>query len=97
MPSAVVGAGPAKEEFASRKPLVKISRLYCAMKDRSRRATAGGDGASDRAESRSNSQVVASSSVAGVSCDACEAKYPWPRLHGQRGTSTPPGRDAVSS
>jgi hypothetical protein len=35
--------------------------------------------------------------VAGVSRYACEAKYPWPRLHGRRGTSTPPGRDAVSS
>src|SRR5665213_914510 len=40
---------------------------------------------------------VAFGSVAGVSCDACEAKYPWPRLSGRRGTSTPPDRDAVSS
>ncbi len=40
---------------------------------------------------------VAFGGVAGVSCDACEAEFPWPRLHGRRGTSTPPGRDAVSS
>src|SRR6186997_3393360 len=41
--------------------------------------------------------VVALVALPGVSCDACEAKYPWPRLHGRRGTSTPPDRDAVSS
>src|SRR5215211_1582963 len=41
--------------------------------------------------------VVAFVALPGVSCDACEAKYPWPRLPGRRGTSSPPDRDAVSS
>ena len=54
-------------ESAPPQPLVKISRLDWLAKDRPRRATAGDNGASTGAESRSNSQVVAFGSVAGVS------------------------------
>ena len=48
-------------------------------------------------EAEATRGFLAFDSVAGVKCDAYEAKSPWPRLHGRRGTSTPPGRDAVSS
>ena len=62
---------------------------------RPRRITAGDDGTSTGEAART--RFVALVALSGVSCDAFEAEYPWPRLHGRRDTSTPPGRDAVSS
>ena len=82
-------------ETARSKPLVK----NCAIQSLKQQTTPDNGGQSGRRHQRSekHSQSVALSCVAGVSCDACEAKYPWPRLHGRQGTSTPLGRDAVSS
>src|SRR5579883_3490535 len=47
---------------------------------RPRRMTAGDIG---RRAGEAGSSVVAFVGVAGVSRYACEAKYPWPRLHGR--------------
>src|ERR1700692_3492640 len=72
---------------------VKTSRKGSSI----RRTTAGGQQASTREGQDSGSWFVALVCVAGVNRYACEAKYPWPGLRGRRDTSTPPGRDAISS
>src|SRR6478736_4375199 len=76
-----------------RKLLVKNLRLN--FRECHAGTTAGGGRASVGEAERLG--IVALVALPGVSCDAYEAKYPWPRLLGRRGTSIPPGRDAVSS
>src|SRR5438105_6028668 len=81
------GLQTSRQDFA-----VKTFRKWIEHAGQRRAATGGGE-----REAEAILRFVAFGSVAGVSRYACEAGYPWPRLHGPRGTSTPLGRDAVSS
>src|SRR4029453_13251126 len=82
--------GPGATQTSRQEITVKFQRMGSATPGNG--GWAGG--ASIREQQPSECSV---GSVAGVSCDACEAGYPWPRLHGRRDTSSPLGRDAISS